>query len=1560
MHDMEWRGPEGRLGRWLEDFSRNTLSAYRTKPELVEEHDNLERNTVESGYGRKQLNELAQNAADAMEETTGRLSFILTADALYCANEGSPLGTEGLTALLMSHSSQKRDDKIGRFGLGFKSVLRLTDTPEIISRTVSLRWNRARAAQEISAIVPNRATYPVLRLAEAFDPIPLADQDPVIKELMEWATTIVRLPLSNPAPWLAEEFDNFPVRFALFSRQIATLDLDNRRDGRRRTWIASRTPHGDGFGERVILASAGSEVAWDVFRLPHRPSQAALAEAGSIAARSELEVQWAVPLKDRARFVGEVWSYFPTESRTTLSGIINAAFKMNEDRRHLQDESTYNQEILAGTLPKIVAFALPRLIDPKDPGSFLEILPARGREARSWADRIINEPVMAAVAAMQFVPDRAGNPHFARDLEIEPDFDEEAETIRRLWNQSVGEDRPWAHPSLTRSIARNATLNRLLTRASKERSSITRWLEEVVYPKTLASYAAALEIAVWINKRHSLETQKGMRAAYIVPSGDGYLQRPIASAIFVPGDGDDKGPNLVSLDFVAHPGVRELLRQLDIGLLDSEGQLKKTIALLRSAPDRVEALESFWALSRSVELPAVLPMLASLPGGTIRVKCEDGEWRPATDVWLRGGLFAKDGLDDSSLVVDSAFHASDRRLLQSLKVRTNLPEPVQVSTGELYKLWKQAQIKAIEDEYRDKPNPVAGIHLTFKPVFATPGLERLTAASPGVRKAATEAILAQRHYIASVHVSNQYVPDIKVPDPDLWWARTFGAVDTPLGTVDVPHTVGHVEGIPDGFLPVPRVPQVAGGGDAASLLNLPTDARKLPWRYIYGLANSVLPATQLHQLYGIAALRGLPKPQKVRVETKYGPTELPIETAVVAADKGTYDYFAKNREAAVLYTEPAELKDALLDQWGLDEIRVRFETTLRHTEAEAPTTLIKRIPFVTEGVKGLSKVVVVPCSELYLEHTNDAGDPPQRSEQQAVLQDTTFYFRAELAPRVWLQHLLTKTGRTVPARTVLESAAAAEKRYKQAEKLRRVQSKQTDEERLLALVGEEAIRRLIPNHVFELIDSRLKDVELSGTELVKLASMLHGANLLQKMKPYLEEQGFEGPQQFKGSAEARKFVTSLGISEDFAGQASDPRKPGREEAVGPVLLSPMHDYQSDVSKQIKALLSGQARSRAIVQLPTGAGKTRVAVQSIVEHVGTVAGRSLVVWIADTEELCEQAVEAWLYVWQGAGVPGERMAVSRMWDGRRPKPEETRLHVVVATIQTLSRMAEEQAASYEWLFDADILVVDEAHGAIARSYTEVFRKFGRTNAERGKPLLGLSATPYRGVNEEETKRLVSRFDGQLLMPSQFSTENAHAYLQNMGVLARVRHEALDGIELKLTPGAVRPDGRDTAMLETRIDLDAVAKSQTRNDVILDHVFGVAQGATALVFAASVKHAEALAAALTREGVHSAAISSKTSSADRRRQIEDFRAGKIRVLTNFDVLSQGFDAPKVGAVYVCRPTFAPNKYLQMIGRGLRGPKNGGSEEVLIVNVEDNIENFGHKLAFNHFEYLWNTDS
>jgi superfamily II DNA or RNA helicase len=73
------------------------------------------------------------------------------------------------------------------------------------------------------------------------------------------------------------------------------------------------------------------------------------------------------------------------------------------------------------------------------------------------------------------------------------------------------------------------------------------------------------------------------------------------------------------------------------------------------------------------------------------------------------------------------------------------------------------------------------------------------------------------------------------------------------------------------------------------------------------------------------------------------------------------------------------------------------------------------------------------------------------------------------------------------------------------------------------------------------------------------------------------------------------------------------------------------------------------------------------------------------------------------------------------------------------------------------------------------------------------------------------------------------------------------------------------------------------------------------------------------------------------------VKEFQEGRIRVLTNYGVLTQGFDNPKVNVVYVTRPVFSAAAYLQMVGRGLRGPANGGTENCLIVDIDDNLENF-----------------
>ena len=125
---------------------------------------------------------------------------------------------------------------------------------------------------------------------------------------------------------------------------------------------------------------------------------------------------------------------------------------------------------------------------------------------------------------------------------------------------------------------------------------------------------------------------------------------------------------------------------------------------------------------------------------------------------------------------------------------------------------------------------------------------------------------------------------------------------------------------------------------------------------------------------------------------------------------------------------------------------------------------------------------------------------------------------------------------------------------------------------------------------------------------------------------------------------------------------------------------------------------------------------------------------------------------------------------------------------------------------------------------------------------------------------------------------------------------------------------------------------------------------------LIFATSVEHAKTVAALLNSRGIKSRAVSGETESSIRRRVVEEFRRGEIKALVNYGVFREGFDAPKTRAIVVARPVYSPNLYFQMIGRGLRGEKNGGSNRCLILNVQDNIQNFQGALAFSELDWLW----
>jgi superfamily II DNA or RNA helicase len=563
-----------------------------------------------------------------------------------------------------------------------------------------------------------------------------------------------------------------------------------------------------------------------------------------------------------------------------------------------------------------------------------------------------------------------------------------------------------------------------------------------------------------------------------------------------------------------------------------------------------------------------------------------------------------------------------------------------------------------------------------------------------------------------------------------------------------------------------------------------------------------------------------------------------------------------------------------------------------------------------------------------------------------VVHGGTIYARADLDNKSLLAKLDSNLAlglSSTDIETILGQRADRDRRAK----VNRVREIGSVRGKLLAAVGAGAILRRLPAALVATV--KKEKGSLDNDTLSLLATVVYGVDAFRAFRAELDEAGFEPPTRWAGSYGAKKFVHELGLPIEYAGFEETPLE-ALLEVDGPPNLPPLHTFQKDLTYELRKVLKSEGSSRGLLALPTGAGKTRVTVQAFTEAFCEGVLKGVVLWVAQTEELCEQAVQTWGEVWRGLG-PHGRLYISRLWTSNEAARSKTGSQVVIATIDKLQGCFEDP--DYDWLSKADAVVIDEAHSAVTPSYTRLLEWLGMGRGRDRCPLVGLTATAFRGHSREETLRLVNRFGNRRIDDGVFHAD-PYEELQKLGVLASVKHDLLEGANIELTDEELELLRR--TQLFPRSAEERVARNEDRNKKLVDSIIALPKDWPVLVFAASVEHAETLAALLTLRGVSAAPISAQTDTGPRRQFIEDFRNQKLRVLTNYGVLAQGFDAPAVRAVYVARPTFSPNLYQQMIGRGLRGPKNGGKSECLIVNVADNVLRYGDTLAFTHFNHLW----
>lgn len=445
------------------------------------------------------------------------------------------------------------------------------------------------------------------------------------------------------------------------------------------------------------------------------------------------------------------------------------------------------------------------------------------------------------------------------------------------------------------------------------------------------------------------------------------------------------------------------------------------------------------------------------------------------------------------------------------------------------------------------------------------------------------------------------------------------------------------------------------------------------------------------------------------------------------------------------------------------------------------------------------------------------------------------------------------------------------------------------------------------------------------------------------------------------NAKTKTFLNLVELSDDVLDEDDESSENEVESVTPPSLL---HPYQNWIRKDLFRFLMGSENTRALVHMPTGSGKTRTCMEALCDSIrNTRRAGFTVVWMAHSEELCEQAVQTFEAQWRKLGSTSVNLI--RLWGGRQVQEfDEAAVNFVVTSFQTAYSMTRSPSADRFQLFSAikrscEFLVVDEAHQSTAPTYQEAIELFSNNSTK----LVGLTATPGRsrvGEDGSATEELAAFYNQNkinIVGNDGRPLENPIRFLQQQQILSEIDHKIWGGTDIELTDSERR-------IIEDSLDvpksvLDRVALDHERTARIVTNTMAIAvqEKKQTILFAPSKENAVDIALVLKLRGCAARAVTSDTSPSERRRYIEQFKSGEIRVLTNFGVLTTGFDAPNTEAVVIARPTNSVVLYSQMIGRGLRGVNMGGTPECLIVDVNDNIVNLPNVHdAFMHFDEFY----
>ena len=346
----------------------------------------------------------------------------------------------------------------------------------------------------------------------------------------------------------------------------------------------------------------------------------------------------------------------------------------------------------------------------------------------------------------------------------------------------------------------------------------------------------------------------------------------------------------------------------------------------------------------------------------------------------------------------------------------------------------------------------------------------------------------------------------------------------------------------------------------------------------------------------------------------------------------------------------------------------------------------------------------------------------------------------------------------------------------------------------------------------------------------------------------------------------------------------------------------LRDYQLEGKAKIYQMWT-QMRS-IMYQMPTGTGKTKLFVSIARDLFDWGAQRKTAVkilFLAHRIELLDQISE-------NLGIK-YNLAHAMIASQNR---EQRNYPLQIASVQTLIRRLDRWTDK-----DFDVIIIDEAHHVKADSYKKILRTFPRAK------VLGVTATPYRMSHESFrpefdeliTSAPVAKFikDKWLCDYEYYSIRPESRIQMDINSISRF---ALDG------------DYLDEAAA------DILDKDEIRAGIVSTYE-RYAKGKKGIIYTITKAHNTHICSQFIVKGYRAVSIDDKTPPETRKQYVEDFRRGKIEIICNVNIFSEGFDCPDLEFIQLARPTKSLSMYLQQVGRGLR-PAEGKDKLIILDNV------------------------